>query len=51
METVGGFRAAAEIQQVRAATHGHMRGKIDELIGLDVMVRACPPAGHRGLLE
>ena len=48
IETVGGFRAAAEIQEVRAATHGHVRRKIDELIGLDVVIRAGPAARASG---
>ena len=51
IEAVGGFRAAAEIQQVRAAAHGHVRRKIDELIGLGVVIRAGPAARRRGLLE
>ena len=51
IEAVGGFRAAAEIQEVRAAAHGHVRRKIDELIGLGVVIRAGPAARRRGLFE
>ena len=51
IEAVGGFRAAAEIQQVRAAAHGHVRRKIDELIDLHIVIRPGPAAQCRGLLE
>ncbi len=51
IEAVGGFRATAEIQQVRTAAHRHMWRKINELIGLGVVIRAGPAAQCRGLLE
>ena len=51
IEAIGGFRAAAEIQEVRAAAHGHVRRKIDELVGLGIVVRSRPAAWRRGLLK
>ncbi len=51
IEAVGGFRSMAEIQEVRAAAHGHVRRKIDELIDLGVMIGAGPATQCRGLLE
>ena len=51
VEAVGGFRAAAEVQEVRAAAHRYVRRKIDELIGASVMIGAGPAARRGGLFE
>ena len=47
IEAVGRFRASAKIQQVRTATHRHVRRKINELTDADVVIRTGP-AARRG---